>query len=54
MGYVEARNIKVAKKKVAKSIKKYNKNTNFPTRAISYVKPTRKKGIYAYATRERK
>jgi hypothetical protein len=54
MGYVYADNLKSAKRKVAKNVKRFNKTTNFPTRAVDWVKPTRKKGLYAYATRERR
>lgn len=54
MGYIEADNLKLAKMKVARAVKRYNKRTNFPNRAIVYVKATRNKGLYYYQTRERK
>ena len=53
MGYVYAKNLNEAKRKVAKAVTKHNRS-NSQKRAIDYVETTRKDGVYAYATRDRK
>jgi len=53
MVYVEADNLKSAKRKAVAAIRRFNKNTNFPNRAIDRIGYV-KKGLYFYNTRERK
>lgn len=53
MGYISAKNLVEAKRKVAKAVAKHNRS-NSQKRAIDYVEATNRDGVYVYATRDRR